>query len=185
MMGYYNRPDDTAAVMRDGWFHTGDIGAIDSDGYLSITDRKKDLIVTSGGKKIAPQPIEGILKRSPLVAEAVMLGDRRRFASVLIVPDFAALGRRLKDLGRSPGADDPASREALVARPDVVALYQEIADAANRDLSQFERIKKIRLLPREFTLAMGELTPTMKVKRKAVEQTWAGAIDEIYREPSS
>ena len=183
MMGYYNRPDDTADVMRDGWFHTGDIGAIDSDGYLSITDRKKDLIVTSGGKKIAPQPIEAVLKRSPLVAEAVMLGDRRRFASVLIVPDFAALGRRLKDLGRPPGADDSASREALVARPDVIALYQEIADAANRDLSQFERIKKIRLLPREFTLAAGELTPTMKVKRKAVEQNWADAIEEIYREP--
>jgi long-chain acyl-CoA synthetase len=182
MMGYYNRPDDTADVMRDGWFHTGDIGAIDRDGYLSITDRKKDLIVTSGGKKIAPQPIEAVLKRSPLVGEAVMLGDRRRFASVLIVPDFAALGRRLKDLGRPLGGEDPAAREALVVRPDVIALYQEIADAANRDLSQFERIKKIRLLPREFTLASGELTPTMKVKRRVVEQNWADAIEDIYRE---
>jgi len=180
MMGYYNRPQDTADVLRDGWFHTGDVGSLDADGYLTITDRKKDLIVTSGGKKIAPQPIEAVLKQSPLVAEAVVLGDRRRFASALIVPDFAALERRLKDLGRpaEPGAD---MRTALVTRPDVVALYQELVDGLNRDLSQYERLKKIRLLPREFTLTSGELTPTMKVKRKAVEQNWSGEIDEIYR----
>jgi long-chain acyl-CoA synthetase len=181
MMGYYNRPDDTADVLRDGWFHTGDIGTIDGDGYLTITDRKKDLIVTSGGKKIAPQPIEAVLKQSPLVAEAVILGDRRRFASALIVPDFAALERRLRDLGRPPEQGDDA-RAALVTRPDVVALYQELVDGLNRDLAQYERIKKISLLPREFSLASGELTPTMKVKRKAVEQNWAGAIDEIYRD---
>ena len=175
MMGYYHKPDDTAAVIKDGWFHTGDIGALDADGYLTITDRKKDLLVTSGGKKIAPQPIEAVLKRSPLVAEAIVLGDRRRFASALIVPDFAALERRLKDLGR-----EPAPREVLVERADVLALYDEVVDALNRELSQFERIKKIRVLPREFTIESGELTPTLKVKRKAVEQTWRAAIDGIY-----
>jgi long-chain acyl-CoA synthetase len=180
MMGYYNRGDDTAAVLRDGWFHTGDVGAIDSDGYLTITDRKKDLLVTSGGKKIAPQPIESVLKRSPLVAEAIVLGDRRRFASALIVPDFAALERRLNDLGRPPEQGDDA-HAALVARADVIALYQEIVEGLNRELSQYERIKKIRLLPREFTLASGELTPTMKVRRKVVEQNWADAIEELYR----
>jgi long-chain acyl-CoA synthetase len=180
MMGYYNRPEDTVAALRDGWFHTGDVGALDADGYLTITDRKKDLIVTSGGKKIAPQPIEAVLKQSPLVAEAMVLGDGRRFASALIVPDFTALERRVKDLGRPPApADD--SRVSLVSRADVVALYQEIVEGLNRDLSQYERIKKIRVLPREFTLASGELTPTMKVKRKAVEQNWAGEIDEMYR----
>jgi long-chain acyl-CoA synthetase len=100
MMGYYNKAEATADVLRDGWFHTGDVGTIDGDGYLRITDRKKDLLVTSGGKKVAPQPIEAILRRSPLIAEAVLLGDRRRFVSALIVPDFAALERRLKDLGR-------------------------------------------------------------------------------------
>jgi long-chain acyl-CoA synthetase len=175
MMGYYNKPEETAAVLKDGWFHTGDIGTLDAEGYLRITDRKKDLLVTSGGKKVAPQPIEGILKQSPLVAEAVLLGDRRRFVAALIVPDFTALERRLKDLGRPP-----ADRDVLAGRDDVVALYGEIVKALNRELSQFEQIKKFCVLPREFTIASGELTPTMKVKRKAVEQNWATEIEELY-----
>ena len=179
MMGYYNKPEATADVLRDGWFHTGDVGTLDRDGYLRITDRKKDLLVTSGGKKVAPQPIEAVLRRSPLIAEAVLLGDRRRFVAALIVPDFAALERRLQDLGRPPGG-----RDDLIVRADVLALYDEIVEALNRELSQFERIKKIRLLPREFTIESGELTPTMKVKRKAVEDNWRTAIDEVYREPS-
>jgi long-chain acyl-CoA synthetase len=178
MQGYHNLAGETAAVLRDGWFHTGDIGTIDADGYLAITDRKKDLLVTSGGKKVAPQPIEATLKRSPLVAEAVLLGDRRRFVSALIVPEFSALERRVKELGRPAETD----REALVQRDDVVALYAEIVDGLNRDLSQFEKIKRFRVLPREFTMASGELTPTMKVKRKSVEEVWGREIAEIYRE---
>src|SRR5512141_2940417 len=98
MSGYFNKPEATAEVLRDGWLHTGDVGSIDADGYLAITDRKKDVLVTSGGKKIAPQPLEAILKRSPLVAEAVVLGDRRKFASALIVPDFGVLEKRLQEL---------------------------------------------------------------------------------------
>jgi long-chain acyl-CoA synthetase len=180
MIGYYNKPDDTAEAIKDGWFHTGDVGTLDADGYLTITDRKKDLLVTSGGKKIAPQPIEAVLKRSPLIAEAVVLGDRRRFASALIVPNFAALERRLKELGRPPG-----EREEIVQRADVVALYDEVIDALNRELSQFERIKKVRVLPREFTIESGELTPTLKVRRKAVEQNWRAAIDELYRDATA
>ena len=175
MSGYYHKPEATAEALQDGWFHTGDIGAIDADGYLRITDRKKDLLVTSGGKKIAPQPIEGVIKRNPLVAEAVLLGDRRRFAAALIVPNFPVLERRLKDLGRPP-----APRAELVTRPDVIALYQEIVDALNRDLSQFERIKKVALLDAEFAIASGELTPTMKVKRKVVEERWKEKIEELY-----
>ena len=175
MSGYYHKPEATAEALQDGWFHTGDIGAIDEDGYLRITDRKKDLLVTSGGKKIAPQPIEGVMKRNPLVAEAVLLGDRRRFAAALIVPSFPVLERRLKDLGRPP-----APRAELVTRPDVIALYQEIVDALNRDLSQFERIKKVALLDAEFSIASGELTPTMKVKRKVVEERWKEKIEELY-----
>jgi long-chain acyl-CoA synthetase len=177
MSGYYNKPDATADVLRDGWFHTGDIGVIDAEGYLSITDRKKDVLVTSGGKKIAPQPIEAVLKRSPLVAEAVVLGDRRKYAAALIVPEFAALERRLQDLGRPP-----ALRAELVTRPDVVALYQEIVDALNHELSQFERIKRIALLPSEFSIESGELTPTLKVRRKVIEDRWREQIESLYRE---
>jgi long-chain acyl-CoA synthetase len=177
MAGYYNKPDATGEAIKDGWFHTGDIGALDADGYLSITDRKKDLLVTSGGKKIAPQPIENILKRSPIVAEVVLLGDRRKYAVALIVPEFAALERRLKDLGRPPG-----DRTELVARPDVVALYQEIVDGLNRELSQYERIKRIAILPREFSIDSGELTPSLKVKRKVVEKNWEETIEGLYRE---
>ena len=177
MTGYHNKPEATADAIKDGWFHTGDIGAIDQDGYLSITDRKKDLLVTSGGKKIAPQPIENVLKQSPLVAEAVVLGDRRRYAAALIVPEFAALERRLKDLGRPP-----AERTDLVNRSDVMALYQEIIDGLNRELSQFERIKRIALLPREFSMDSGELTPSLKVKRKVVEQNWRETIEGLYAE---
>jgi long-chain acyl-CoA synthetase len=181
MKGYYNKPDATAEALKDGWFHTGDIGTIDPGGYLSITDRKKDLLVTSGGKKIAPQPLEEVLKRSPLVSEAVVLGDRRKYAIALIIPDFRALERRMKDLGRAPASTD-AGRDALVRRDDVVALYQEIVDGLNRDLSQFERIKRIAILPAEFSIESGELTPTLKVKRKVVEQRWHDTIEALYRE---
>jgi long-chain acyl-CoA synthetase len=111
------------------------------------------------------------------VFEAVVLGDRRKYASALIVPDFTALERRLKDLGRPAGG-----REELVRRPDVIALYQEVVDALNRELSQFERIKKFALLPAEFTIESGELTPTLKVKRKVVEQRWKDAIEGLYGE---
>jgi long-chain acyl-CoA synthetase len=179
MTGYYNKPEATADVLKDGWFHTGDIGTLDANGYLSITDRKKDLLVTSGGKKIAPQPIEAVLKRSPLISEAVVLGDRRRYAAALIVPDFKALERRLQDLGRPP---HPDTRAEILARPDVLALYQEIVDALNRDLSQFERIKRIALLPAEFSIETGELTPTLKVKRKVIEERWREEIEKLYSE---
>jgi long-chain acyl-CoA synthetase len=175
MSGYYNKPEATAEVLRDGWFHTGDIGVLDRDQYLAITDRKKDILVTSGGKKIAPQPIEAVLKRSPLIAEAVVLGDRRKYVAALIIPDFTALERRLKDLGR-PEADRPT----LVKRQDVLALYQEIVDSLNRELSQYERIKRIAILPAEFSIDSGELTPTLKVKRKVVETKYSDTIEELY-----
>ncbi len=178
MRGYYNRPEATAAVLVDGWFHTGDVGRIEPDGFLVITDRKKDVLVTSGGKKIAPQPIENVVRLNLLVTEAVLLGERRRFPAILIVPDFAALERRLRELGRPAGP-----RDQLVRRPDVVALYQAIVDEVNRGLAQFERIKKVALLPEEFSIARGELTPTMKVRRRAVERRWSEIIDGLYAEP--
>lgn len=175
MRGYYNKPDATREALRDGWFHTGDIGQLDAAGYLRITDRKKDLIVTSGGKKIAPQPIEASLTSDPLVGEAVLLGDRRNFVSALIVPSFPALDQRLRELKATS-----APREELVHRPDVIAEYQKVVDRVNQQLGQFERIKKFVLLPAEFTLARGELTPTMKVRRKVVEELWAAQIEDMY-----
>ena len=172
MQGYYNKPEATAEVMRDGWFCTGDIGSLDDDGYLTILDRKKELIVTAGGKNIAPNPIEAELKRSPLVAEAVLIGDRRPYVAALLVPDFAALATR---------ADvESASREETVERADVVALFDEVVEKVNAGLARHEQIKRSALLPSEFGIATGELTPTLKVKRRVVAQRWSDAIERLY-----
>jgi long-chain acyl-CoA synthetase len=181
MQGYYNRPQETAAALRDGWLHTGDVGHFDADGYLTITDRKKDLIVTSGGKNIAPAPIELRLKENPLVSEAVLVGDRRNFPAALIIPDFVVLEERLREAGSSSG-----SREQLAARADVQAMFQAILDEINVNLAQFEKIKRFALLPKEMTIEGGELTPTLKIRRRVVEQHWAAVIEQLYaREPAS
>ena len=178
MYGYYGRPEATRAILEpDGWLHTGDIGTLDRDGYLTITDRKKDLIVTSGGKTIAPLAIENDLRRHPLVADVVLIGDRRKFVAALIVPDFAALERRLAELNRPGG-----THAALVVRADVVALFQHVIDSVNVTLAPFERIKRFALLPSEFTIAGGELTPTMKVKRRVVEERCRTVVDALYAE---
>lgn len=181
MTGYFNKPADTAEAIRDGWFHTGDIGTLDNDGYLRITDRKKELLVTSGGKKIAPQPIEGQLRASALVSEAVIIGEGRHFPAVLLVPDFPALAAAL---GEPPATTDGA-RAALVIRADVVARYAALVDGVNEGLAQFERLKQFRLLPTEFTMTSGELTPTLKVKRRVIAERYADVIADIYAEGSS
>lgn len=176
MRGYWQRPEDTAAVLDpDGWFHTGDIGTLSDDGYLTITDRKKELLVTSGGKKIAPAPIEALLKRHPLVAEAMIVGEGRKFPAVLIIPNFPVLDHRLKVLGMPGG-----TREELVTRDDVLSLFQEVVEPLNRDLAQFERLKKVALLPTEFTIASGELTPTLKLRRRVVLERWQTVVDGLY-----
>jgi long-chain acyl-CoA synthetase len=176
MQGYLNRPDETKNAIREGWFHTGDIGELDAQGYLKITDRKKELLCTSGGKKIAPQPIESALRTHPLVSEAVLVGDNRHFIAVLIVPDFAALWAKL---GLSRPVDAPAIR-TLLDREDVRALYAHAVDAVNARLAQFERIKKFHLLGQELTLDAGELTPTLKVKRRVIESKYRSEIDALY-----
>jgi long-chain acyl-CoA synthetase len=178
MLGYYNRPADTYAALAGGWFHTGDIGAIDADGYLTITDRKKELIVTSGGKKIAPRPIEEALRAHDFVAEAVLVGERRHFPSALIVADVDVLARRLS-LARP--ADRPAV-EALLQRAEVLVLVQTAIDELNLGLAQFERIKRFSLLPAAFSIETGELTPTLKVKRRVVEEQYRALIDALYAE---
>jgi long-chain acyl-CoA synthetase len=176
MKGYFNKPQATAETIdAEGWLHTGDVGVIDAEGFLTITDRKKDLIVTSGGKNIAPQPIENALKGSPLVGEVVMIGDRRNFPTALLVPNFEALEKWARDKGIAF-----ASRDELVQRPEVVALYEQTVRDLTPHLAQFERIKKLALLAREFTLEAGELTPTLKVKRRVIEQKYKDVIDRLY-----
>jgi long-chain acyl-CoA synthetase len=176
MTGYYKMPDETAEVIRDGWLHTGDVGALDEAGYLAITDRKKELIVTSGGKKIAPQPIESSLRAHDLVAEAVVVGEKRHFAAALLIPDLEQLCRRI---AMTPPADAAAAR-VMLARPDVQSLYAQVVASVNDRLAQFERIRKFALLAREFTVASGELTPTLKVRRQVVEEHCREEIEGMY-----
>ena len=177
MAGYLNRPAETSKAVVDGWFHTGDVGQIDEQGYLRITDRKKEIIVTSGGKKIAPLAIETELRSDALIVEAVVVGERRHFPAALIVPDFGVLAARL-------GVAPEAARGA-VNEPQVRALYQGVVDRVNGSLAQFERIKKFQLLGREFTIAAGELTPTMKVKRQVVDRTYGEVIEQMYRDSAT
>ncbi|MCL4817653.1 MAG: long-chain fatty acid--CoA ligase [Vicinamibacteria bacterium] len=176
MRGYFNKPEATAeAIDPEGWFHTGDIGVLEADGFLRITDRKKDLIVTSGGKNIAPQPIENRIKAHPLFAEVVMIGDKRNFAVALVVPNLVNLEKWAQERGLAV-----ASREELIARPEVVALYEGLVAERTTDLAQFEKIKKIALIATEFTIEAGELTPTLKVKRRVVERKYKDLIDRMY-----
>ncbi len=176
MKGYFNKPEATAeAIEPDGWFHTGDIGFLDQDGFLTITDRKKDIIVTSGGKNIAPQPIENRLKTNTFFSEVVMIGNRRNFASALVVPNFETLSSWAKANGIAA-----ASREELVGRPEVNAHYLSLIEQMTADLAQFEKIKKVALLPRELSQDAGEITPTLKVKRRVVEERYKPLIDAMY-----
>ena len=176
--GYWEMPEETTAAFEDGgWFKTGDIAAIDDDGFLSIVDRKKDLIKTSGGKFIAPQPIESALKVNMFVGEVALLGDRRRFPAVLIVPNFTVL----EDWARGHGLHT-ISREELVRAEKVRTLYQEIVDELNANLAQYEKLKKILLVPNELSIADGTLTPSMKLRRRKVEELYRVEIDTLYAE---
>src|ERR1700687_2617767 len=173
--GYWNRPDETRDAFVDGWFKTGDIGQLDEDGFLSVTDRKKDMLKTSGGKFIAPQPVENSLKLNPLIGTAVVLGDRRKFASVIISPAFPLL----EEWARANRVSF-SSREQLVADPQVKKLYEGIIGELNRGLARYETLKKILLVPDEFSATDGTLTPTMKLRRKAIEERYRERIDELY-----
>ena len=176
--GYWEMPEETRASFVDGWFKTGDIGELDSEGFLSITDRKKDLIKTSGGKFIAPQPIENALKANVLVAQAAVIGDRRKYASVIIAPHFPLL----EDWARANGVTF-SSHQELVASGKVRDLYRGIIEDLNKKLAHFETIKKLVVVPDEFTVATGEITPTLKLKRRVIEKKYKQQIDELYQEP--
>jgi long-chain acyl-CoA synthetase len=179
MVGYYQKPEATAeALDQEGWFRTGDIGMLDPDGFLRITDRKKDIIVTAGGKNIAPQPIEGLAKTSKFVSNAVMLGDRRRFPIMLVVPNLQTLTAWAA--GQGIQANDP---DHLLSLPEVQSKMDREVRTTLRDLASFEVPKKLLLLPSDFTIETGELTPTLKIKRRVVEQRHRAAIEALYAEP--
>ncbi len=173
--GYWNRPEETKNAFEDGFFKTGDIGQIDADGYLSVTDRKKELIKTSGGKFIAPQPIENSLKVNPLVGTPVVIGDRRKFACAMISPNFALL----EDWARANNVAF-VSRAELITHKKVQALYEGIVESANHNLARFEKLKRVIVVADEFTPENGALTPTMKLRRRVVEERYRRQIDELY-----
>jgi long-chain acyl-CoA synthetase len=178
MAGYYRKPEATSEAL-DGerWFHTGDIGLLDSEGFLRVTDRKKDLIVTAGGKNIAPQPIEGLVKTSKFVLSAVMLGDRRRFPIMLVCPNLPVLTAWATAQGIE--TTDP---ETLLAKPEVQNKMDREVRTTLRDLASYEVPKKLLLLARDFSTEAGELTPTGKIKRRVVEQRHREAIEALYAE---
>jgi len=177
MKGYYKKEAETREVLVDGWLHTGDIGTLDDEGFLAITDRKKDLIITAGGKNVAPQPIENLLKTSPYIANAVVVGGNRKFISALIVPNFD----KLEAYARA--GDIPfGNRVELVGREEIRNFLLAEVNRCTPNLAPYERVKKIALLDREFEIDAGEITPTLKVRRSIVEQKYKGLIDTMYKE---
>jgi long-chain acyl-CoA synthetase len=177
MKGYYKKEAETREAFEGGWFHTGDIGHIDKDGFVVITDRKKDIIVTAGGKNIAPQPIENILKTNPYISNAVVIGDRRRFVCALVVPNF----EKLEKYARSSQISF-SSRADLIANEQVVNFLKAEVERSTPNLAQYERIKRIALLDRDFEIEKGEMTPSLKVRRSIVEQKYKAVLDALYEQ---
>jgi long-chain acyl-CoA synthetase len=175
MQGYYNDPEATRAVLVDGWFATGDIGRLDEDGYLSITGRKKEMIVTAGGKKVIPSMLERRLESDPLIAQAALIGDRRPFVSALIVPDFAVLEREAASRGVFH-----QNRQDLTSHPEVRRLYETRIAALLSDLAPYEQVRRFTLLNQEWTPESGEITPTLKIRRRVVEERYHDPIERMY-----
>ncbi len=175
MEGYYKRPDLTAEAVIDGWLHTGDIGIIEDGKFLKITDRKKELFKTSGGKYVAPQPIENKLKESPFIEQIMVVGSERKFVGALIVPSFLTL----KDWMREKNINYTTNEDAI-HHPRVLELYRELVESYNTFFNHVEQIKKFELLPQEWTIDTGEMTPKMSLKRKVVMEKFKSAIERIY-----
>jgi long-chain acyl-CoA synthetase len=169
-LGYYKDPEATAATLKDGWLCSGDLGAIDKDGFLTITGRKKEILITAGGENIAPKNIEAALKQSPLIAEAVVIGDRKKYLTVLLTLDEAAAQKLAPD----------RSGNALAEAPAVRAAIQQQVNDVNQTLARVEQIKKFTVLTRPFGIATGELTPTMKLRRKVITERYQREIDAMY-----
>jgi long-chain acyl-CoA synthetase len=177
MKGYYKMEEETKETFKGGWFHTGDIGHLDEDGFLVITDRKKDIIVTAGGKNVAPQPIENLLKLNPYILNAVVVGDRRKFISALLVPDFEKL-EKYAEFNNIPYE----TNSDLIKNESILNLLYGEVDRATPALASYEKIKKIGLLDRDFEIDKGEMTPSFKVKRNIIEKKYIDMIDAFYEE---
>ena len=176
MQGYYNKPEETAKALDDeGWYHTGDVGYKDEDGHFYVTDRLKDLFKLSNGKYVAPLQVESLLKQSPLVSQAIVVGSGRKQVGALVVPDWETLKQTLKE----EGIFADGSREELCENPYVVKRVQKDAVDLTRELNDYERVKRVYLLPREFSIDKGEMTPTLKIKRGVIDEKYEEAIDEI------
>jgi long-chain acyl-CoA synthetase len=176
MRGYYNHPEATEAVMQDGWFQTGDVGHMDEEGHLYITDRKKDLFKLSNGKYVAPQLVESLIKQSELVSQVVVIGAGRKQPVALVVPDWEALASVLSESGGSR----PATRTEWSRDPTTVKLVQREVAQLTKVLADYERVRRVALLAEEFSIDSGELTPTLKVKRRVVDEKYGALIEELY-----
>jgi long-chain acyl-CoA synthetase len=175
MMGYYKRPDLTADAINNGWYATGDIGTMVQGRFLKITDRKKELFKTSGGKYVAPLPIENKLKESPFIEQVMLVGSEKKFVGALIVPAFS----NLRDWCRKQNIPQ-ASDEAMIRHPKVIELYKDLIESFNKYFNHVEQVKKFELLSNEWTVDTGEMTPKLSLKRKVVMEKYAGAIERIY-----
>ncbi|MGE5437553.1 MAG: AMP-dependent synthetase/ligase, partial [Syntrophothermus sp.] len=176
MLGYYKNKKETAEAIKDGWLHTGDIGVFDPDGFLTITDRKKHLFKTSGGKYIAPTPIENLFLASKYIDQFVLIGDRRMFLSALIVPDFESL----KEYADSNKISYDNVQD-LINKKEINILLEKEMGQFQKKLANFERIRKFTLLSKPFTLEEGEVTPSLKLKRKTIEERYSNLIEEMYK----
>ncbi|MGV8056917.1 MAG: AMP-dependent synthetase/ligase [Smithellaceae bacterium] len=175
MKGYYKKPEETKEAFVDGWFKTGDVGMIDEEGFLHITDRIKDIIITAQGKNVAPQHIETVMGRDFYIEQMATIGDKRKYISAIIVPAFAALEKYAADHNITF-----SSREELVKKPEIIEFYKNRISDLSNDLADYEKIIRFTLISREFTQDGGELTPTMKIKRKAIAEKYQDIIDQMY-----
>ena len=180
MLGYYRKPEETQQALHGGWFHTGDIGHMDEDGFLNITDRKKDLIVTAGGKNVAPQPIERLLKASPVLLNAVVLGDKRPYLCALVVPNPETITDHAREQGLSIG-----SYGELLQSPRIRDFLMNAVEKSTAGLASFEKVRKVIPVEKDFSIEDGELTPTLKVKRRIVEKRFKNEIEALYAESPS
>ncbi|HXL55253.1 MAG TPA: hypothetical protein VN958_03285, partial [Chitinophagaceae bacterium] len=175
MKGYYKRPDLTAETIIDGWLHTGDIGVWVDNKFLKITDRKKELFKTSGGKYVAPQPIENKLKESPYIEQVIVVGAEHKFVGALIVPSFSNLKVWMQQQGLTF-----TSNEEVISNPKLLEMYKQVVEAINQNFNHVEQIKKFELLPREWSIETGEMTPKMSLKRKIIMEKYRDAVERIY-----